>query len=65
MGALQQFTSDKNQLYAAIERVKYNPAGPRWGRPPSPQSRRGGRPAGMNSFRDEYFTRGTIGALTS
>jgi VWFA-related protein len=24
MGALQQFTSDKRQLYAAIERVKYN-----------------------------------------
>lgn len=27
MGALQQFTSDKRQLYAAIERVKWNPNG--------------------------------------
>src|SRR5260221_10656332 len=27
MGALQQFTSDKRQLYAAIERVKYNMMG--------------------------------------
>ncbi|HEX8847274.1 MAG TPA: VWA domain-containing protein [Pyrinomonadaceae bacterium] len=27
MGALQQFTSDKQQLYAAIERVKWNPQG--------------------------------------
>ena len=25
MGALQQFTSDKRQLYAAVERVKWNP----------------------------------------
>jgi VWFA-related protein len=27
MGALQQFTSDKRQLYAAIERVRWNPNG--------------------------------------
>ncbi|HEX8921331.1 MAG TPA: VWA domain-containing protein [Pyrinomonadaceae bacterium] len=27
IGALQQFTSDKRQLYAAIERVKWNPQG--------------------------------------
>lgn len=27
MGALQQFTSDKRQLYAAIERVRWNPQG--------------------------------------
>jgi VWFA-related protein len=27
VGALQQFTSDKQQLYAAIERVKWNPQG--------------------------------------
>lgn len=26
IGALQQFTSNKQQLYAAVERVKYNPA---------------------------------------
>lgn len=27
IGALQQFTTDKRQLYAAIEKVKWNPAG--------------------------------------
>ncbi len=27
IGALQQFTSDKRQLYAAIEKVRYNPIG--------------------------------------
>src|SRR5262249_54874612 len=27
MGALQQFTSDKRQLYAAVERVKWNSTG--------------------------------------
>ncbi|HEY0458019.1 MAG TPA: VWA domain-containing protein [Pyrinomonadaceae bacterium] len=27
IGALQQFTSDKRQLYAAIEKVKWNPTG--------------------------------------
>ncbi len=27
IGALQQFTSDKRQLYAAIERVRWNPVG--------------------------------------
>jgi VWFA-related protein len=27
MGALQQFTADRRQLYAAIERIKWNPAG--------------------------------------
>lgn len=27
MGALQQFTSDKRQLYAAIEKVRWNPIG--------------------------------------
>lgn len=27
IGALQQFTNDKRQLYAAVERVRWNPAG--------------------------------------
>src|SRR5260370_14455166 len=36
MGALQQCSSDKNQLYAAIERVKYNPLGRCGVRPFSP-----------------------------
>src|SRR3984893_10724600 len=63
MGALQQFTSDKSQLYAAIERVKYNPLGRGGVGSFAPVGGEAGGPAGMNSFRDEYFTRGTIGAL--
>src|SRR5207248_3872830 len=63
MGALQQFTSDKNQLYAAIERVKYNPLGRGGVGAFAPVGGEAGGGAGMNSFRDEYFTRGTIGAL--
>src|SRR5207302_7509071 len=27
IGALQQFTSDKRMLYAAVERIKWNPLG--------------------------------------
>lgn len=61
MGALQQFTSDKNQLYAAIERVKYNPMGRGGVGAFAPVG--GGEGGEMNGFRDEYFTRGTIGAL--
>ena len=61
MGALQQFTSDKHQLYAAIDRVKYNPMGRGGAGAFAPVgSESGGE---MNGFRDEYFTRGTIGAL--
>jgi VWFA-related protein len=63
MGALQQFTSDKNQLYAAIERVKYNPLGRGGVGAFAPVGGEAGGGDGTNSFRDEYFTRGTIGAL--
>jgi VWFA-related protein len=61
MGALQQFTSDKNQLYAAIERVKYNPMGRGGVGAFAPIGGEAG--GGASGFRDEYFTRGTIGAL--
>src|SRR5260370_6849334 len=63
MGAVQKFTSDKNELYAAIERVKYNPLGRSGVGAFAPVGGESGGPAGVNSFRDEYFTRGTIGAL--
>jgi VWFA-related protein len=87
MGALQQFTSDKRQLYAAIERVRWNPNG-RGGisafgnieSDPLSQaqednsnnvtgndSSRGvnSRIAGdeLNTFREDLFTVGTLGAL--
>jgi VWFA-related protein len=63
MGALQQFTSDKNQLHAAIDRVKFNSLGRGGAGAFAPVGREDGGSAGMADFRDEYFTRGTIGAL--
>jgi VWFA-related protein len=68
MGALQQFTSDKRQLYAAIERVKYNMMG-RGGVGAfapindSDAGAGGELSARMDDFRDEYFSRGTLGAI--
>ena len=73
MGALQQFTMDKRQLYAAIERVKWNSNG-RGGiaafaplEPPTPG------PQGadvdkqndeLNQFREDMFSVGTLGAIS-
>ncbi len=64
MGALQSFTSDKRQMLAAVERVKWNPLG------------RGGISAfgntdeeedeafqSMDDFRDRIFSVGTLGAI--
>jgi VWFA-related protein len=65
VGALQSFTSDKRQLFAAIEKVRWNPRG------------RGGANAfaaiapplagrldqSSADFRNENFTIGTLGAL--
>jgi VWFA-related protein len=79
IGALQQFTSDKRQLYSAIERVRgslvgrggggtFGPLGP----PESEEGRRGGdlydsdHPSAeeeINEFREELFAIGTLGAL--
>ena len=64
MGALQQFTSDKHELYAAIDRVKYNPLGRGGVGAFAPVGDDIGGSARANDFREEYFTRGTIGALT-
>ncbi|MCA1594387.1 MAG: VWA domain-containing protein [Acidobacteria bacterium] len=90
MGALQQFTSDKRLLYAAIERVRWYPAGragvsafaPIESDPRSefnqqrdqitpPSSARSGdesrdtegAPGGLDEFREEIFSVGTLGAL--
>ena len=79
IGALQQFTSDRRQLYAAIERVRWNPRG-RGGisafaaieNDPLSTTRealREGsddeRSAGdaLDDFREEIFSVGTLGAL--
>jgi len=73
MGALQQFTSDKRQLYAAIERVKWNAIG-RSGvgafaaiEPPTP----GPGGADIDTFNEEanqtrqdMFAVGTLGAIS-
>jgi VWFA-related protein len=73
MGALQQFTSDKRQLYAAIERVKWNSVG-RSGigafaplQPPTPGDHGPEIDAmneELNQFREDMFSVGTLGAVS-
>ncbi len=79
IGALQQFTTDKRQLYAAVEKVKWNPSG-RGGisaiapiQPPAlPESplpglatAEGGPTAAedLDQFREDIFAVGTLGTL--
>jgi VWFA-related protein len=66
MGALQQFTSDKRQLYAAVDRVKFNMIGRSGvaafapitgGDEPSDAEIRG------DEFRETSFSVGTLGAI--
>lgn len=75
VGALQQFTSDKRQLYAAIERVKWNPLGgnispfapmeaaPAGGRNPIMDSDDLDAEADLKQFREDVFSVGTLGAV--
>jgi VWFA-related protein len=73
MGALQQFTADKRQLYAAVERVKWNAVG-RGGlgafapiQPPTPGSHGAeidAKNEELNQFRDDMFAVGTLGAVS-
>jgi VWFA-related protein len=73
MGALQQFTSDKRQLYAAIERVKWNSNG-RSGvgafaplEPPTPGPKGpeiDAKNEELNQFREDMFSVGTLGAIS-
>jgi VWFA-related protein len=73
MGALQQFTTDKRQLYAAIERVKWNSLGrgdvsafaPI--QPPTPGDQGADIDAAnedFNQFREDVFAVGTLGAIS-
>jgi len=72
MGALQQFTSDKRQLYAAIERVKWYASG-RGGvsafapiEPPTPGEHGADIDAAaeeFNQFREDVYAVGTLGAV--
>ena len=79
VGALQQFTTDKRQLYAAIERVRWYPVGsggigafaPLEAKPPAadPSEPEAGEstPEGIerefNDFRAGVFATGTLGAV--
>ncbi len=72
MGALQQFTSDKRQLYAAIDRVKWYASG-RSGvsafapiTPPTPGEHGADIDAAaeeLNQFREDVYAVGTLGAV--
>ncbi|HEX8734546.1 MAG TPA: VWA domain-containing protein [Pyrinomonadaceae bacterium] len=80
VGALQQFTSDKRQLYAAIERVRWNALGtgnigafaPIQSPPDNSLSgatdeddiANNNADADINNFRQNLFARGTLGALS-
>ena len=72
IGALQQFTTDKRQLYAAIDKVRWNPTGtgqigtfgPMEAKPdalPTPDGDTGGTPADpqgqLESFRERFCYR--------
>ncbi|MDQ5845187.1 MAG: VWA domain-containing protein [Acidobacteriota bacterium] len=75
IGALQQFTTDKRQLYAAVEKVKWNLTGrgrasafaPIESNPmleASPDLGIGERaPEDLDQFREDLFAVGTLGAL--
>src|ERR1044072_3395742 len=73
MGALQQFTADKRQLYAAVERVKWNAMG-RGGirafapmQPPTSGDQGAEIDAAnedLNQFRYDVFSVGTLGAIS-
>ncbi|HJR06846.1 MAG TPA: VWA domain-containing protein [Pyrinomonadaceae bacterium] len=78
MGALQQFTSDKRQLHAAIDRVKWNLAGRVSAFAPvrqsgMPQNRismggedsigEGDTAAEIEQFREDLYAVGTLGAV--
>ena len=80
VGALQAFTSDKRQLHAAIDRVRWNPLGRGGISPFAPiegddiasetRAEMGGADpsaasAGLDEFSDELFTVGTLGTLSS
>ena len=72
MGALQQFTSDKRQLYAAIDHVKWYASG-RSGvsafapiEPPTPGAHGADIDAAadeLNQFREDVYAVGTLGAV--
>ena len=72
IGALQQFTSDKRQLYAAVEKVKWNPIGrgtigafaPIGSEPTRSDDENAlNADADLAEFREDVFATGTLGAI--
>jgi VWFA-related protein len=68
MGALQQFTSDKRMLYAAIDRIKWNFRGrvgvSSFGPINEPDTEeQAAAETTENEFMEEYFSVGTLGAI--
>jgi VWFA-related protein len=74
IGALQSFTSDKRQLYAAVEKVKWNPLGrggvnaiPAFESDPLGDTPAEGRETtateDLDQFREDVFAVGTLGTL--
>ena len=70
IGALQQFTADKRQLYAAIERVKWFASGRSGAGVFAPIESNSGNSeearaanADFNQFREDLFAVGTLGAV--
>ena len=67
VGALQQFTNDRQLLYRAIERVRWSPRRSReLGMPDRPSGGAGVFRSGLSQydeFRTQMFTVGTLGAL--
>jgi len=72
IGALQQFTSDKRQLYAAIDHLKWGANGRSGISPFAAMEDNSGRTEAsleaeedLNRFREDVFTVGTLGAVRS
>lgn len=63
MGSLQQFTTDKRVLYAAVDRVKYNPMMSRVGISTFEPLGGAGDSAGIAQLRSSVFSVGTLGAI--
>ena len=77
IGALQQFTADKRQLYAAIERIRWSPSGrsgigafaPLESKLPNADQRQQANDQkqqatdDLNQFREDVFSVGTLGAV--
>jgi VWFA-related protein len=63
MGSLQQFTTDKRVLYAAIDHVKYNPLMSRVGISTFEPLGGSGDSEGIAQLRSSVFSVGTLGAI--